>query len=135
MAAFATYVTVLRDRQGYTRDALAKKARISAMSIGRIEDDGQEPKAQALARLVVALKADWRDVQRFLLDQELAADEGRDAAFRRYAQIEAGLSEEELAPLTEAESLERATQLKVAEVLRRTADDYDRRADSKRSAR
>lgn len=134
MAAFATYVTVLRDRQGYTRDALAKKAKVSAMSIGRIEDEGQEPKAQNLTKLVVALKADWKDVQRFLLNPELPEEEGRNAAYVRYAQIEAGLSEDELLPLTAAQALERAAQLKLADELRRTADGYDP-PPSKRSAK
>jgi transcriptional regulator with XRE-family HTH domain len=132
MSAFATYVTVLRERQGYTRDALAKKSRISAMSIGRIEDEGQEPKAKALARLVEALKADWKDVHRFLLHPELPASEGRYAAYVRYAQIEAGLTDEERLPLTAAEALERADRMRVADDLRREADNYDR---SSRSAK
>lgn len=59
MKALGAYFEVLRGDRG--RAALAADVGISEMSIWRIEDGSQEPRAELLNALVRTLRARWSD--------------------------------------------------------------------------
>lgn len=77
--ALGTYFATLRGTK--SRAKLAAELGISEMSIMRIEERGQEPKAEALVALVRGLKARWQDVE-YLLRESTDVDEGRRLAER-----------------------------------------------------
>lgn len=81
MKALGAYFEELRGTQ--SRDALAAAMGISAMSILRIEEKGQEPKAETLNALVRALHARWEDVEALLSNKRATVDEGRGLARQR----------------------------------------------------
>lgn len=77
MDALGAYFAELRG--SLSRDALAEAVGVSSMSILRIEEKGQEPKAETLNKLVRALHARWEDVEA-LLSTKATAEEGRQRA-------------------------------------------------------
>ena len=90
MDALGAYFATLRGSK--SRAKLAAELGISEMSILRIEDRGQEPKAEVLVALVKALRANWDHVA-YLLDPNRNAEEWRS----RSQQVET--SDERLAML------------------------------------
>lgn len=80
MDALGAYFAELRGP--LSRDALAETIGVSSMSILRIEEKGQEPKAETLNKLVRALHARWEDVET-LLSTKAAAEDGRKLARQR----------------------------------------------------
>src|SRR5687768_13868025 len=80
MDALGAYFAELRGP--LSRDALAETIGVSSMSILRIEEKGQEPKAETLNKLVRALHARWEDVEA-LLSAKVSPEEGRELARRR----------------------------------------------------
>lgn len=79
MEAAAAYFQARRKRLGWSRAKLATELGVSEMSVYRIEEKGQRPEPELLARLVRALKARWEDVERLLLD-EVAFDQAESLA-------------------------------------------------------
>ena len=84
MNALGAYFEALRGSQ--SREAVAMAAGVSVMSILRIEEKGQEPKAEMLTALVRALHARWEDVEALLSNTRATADEGRRLAQQRLAE-------------------------------------------------
>lgn len=80
MTALGAYFAELRGP--LSRDTLATSMGVSSMSILRIEEKGQEPKAEMLNNLVRALHARWEDVET-LLSTKATAEEGRRLARQR----------------------------------------------------
>jgi transcriptional regulator with XRE-family HTH domain len=80
MDALGAYFAELRGPM--SRDALAATIGVSSMSILRIEEKGQEPKAETLNSLVRALHARWEDVET-LLSTKATPDEARALARQR----------------------------------------------------
>lgn len=86
MTAVAAYFVTLRKQQNITRSGLAKRIGTTEMTILRIEEEGQEPRAELLAALANALNAEWDVVQGLLLGEmtldgvkaTLAAEPSRD---------------------------------------------------------
>ena len=74
--ATAAYFRVLRETAGKSRAKLAAELGVSEMSIWRIEEEGQEPKAELLTGLVRALKARWEDVEYLLSKKTFGEAEG-----------------------------------------------------------
>lgn len=81
MRALGAYFEELRGTQ--SREALAATMGISVMSILRIEEKGQEPKAEMLNNLVRTLQARWDDVEVLLSNKHATAEEGRRLARQR----------------------------------------------------
>jgi transcriptional regulator with XRE-family HTH domain len=81
MKALGAYFEELRGSQ--SREALATAMGVSVMSILRIEEKGQEPKAEMLNNLVRTLRARWEDVEELLSNKRATADEGRRLARQR----------------------------------------------------
>lgn len=77
MEALGVYFATLRGTK--SRAKLANELGISEMSIMRIEERGQEPKAEALVALVRGLRARWQDVE-YLLREAQSIEEGRQLA-------------------------------------------------------
>lgn len=75
MKALGAYFEALRGDRG--RAALAADVGTSEMSIWRIEDGTQEPRAELLSALVRTLKAQWSDVERLLSDSGATAEDGK----------------------------------------------------------
>lgn len=63
MEAVATYFRVLREGRSYTRAKLAAELGVSEMTIWRLEEEGQEPKAAFLTGLIRTLQARWQDIE------------------------------------------------------------------------
>ena len=81
MQALGAYFEELRGSR--SRAALAADIGVSEMSILRIEEKGQEPKAEMLNALVRALHARWEDVEALLSNPRATAGEGRELAQQR----------------------------------------------------
>lgn len=81
MLALGAYFAALRGTK--SRAALAADIGVSEMSILRIEEKGQEPKAETLNALVRALQARWEDVEALLSDPQAMADRGKELARQR----------------------------------------------------
>lgn len=81
MMALGAYFAELRGP--ISRATLAADMGISEMSILRIEEKGQEPKAEMLNALVRALHARWEDVEALLSNPHATPDEGRVLARQR----------------------------------------------------
>lgn len=80
----AAYFQTLRNRYRWSKAALARRAGISGMSVGRIEDALQEPGALALTGLVYALGADWGEVERIIRDDTLTVQDAHRIANERW---------------------------------------------------
>lgn len=86
MKALGAYFEVLRGDRG--RAALAADVGISEMSIWRIEDGSQEPRAELLNALVRTLRARWSDVEKLLSDSDATAEDGRQLAISLRSRLE-----------------------------------------------
>lgn len=75
MEALAAYFSELRGRKSFA--AVAAEMGVSEMSVRRIEEKGQEPKAEMLNKIVRALRARWEDVEALLSDKHAKAEDGR----------------------------------------------------------
>lgn len=80
MIAASTYFRVLRDSRGLSRAKLASVLDVSEMTIWRLEEEGQEPKAELLTGLVRTLKARWEDVEALLVNPLATAADGQQRA-------------------------------------------------------
>jgi transcriptional regulator with XRE-family HTH domain len=74
MQAAAAYFQTLREQQGLSRARLALQLDITEMSLYRIEEQGQEPKAELLMKLVRALGANIDHVYNLFADDATPAD-------------------------------------------------------------
>src|SRR5678815_86080 len=92
MTALGAYFTELRGLQ--SRAALAAAAGVSSMSIKRIEEEGQEPKAWMLTALVRALHARWEDVETILSNPRATIEEGQRLARQRLEERAAQIADQ-----------------------------------------
>lgn len=81
MLALGAYFAELRGQR--SRAAVAADMGVSEMSILRIEEKGQEPKAEMLSGLVRTLRARWDDVEALLSNPRATPEEGRKLAQQR----------------------------------------------------
>ena len=124
MAALGAYLQVLRERQGMTRESVARASRVTPTSIFRIERGEQTPSIDVMARIVQHLRADWRDVEA-LLDDEATEEDARTLAYRQFARLLDGLPDGERDALTRAQAQDAADRRALARRLRRLAEDLD----------
>jgi|GEM_PF-1758717 len=86
MTAVSSYLRVLREDRGLSREKLGEMIDVAGNTIWRIEDGRQEPGGAILLNLVRAVRGSYEDVRRLLSDD--AADElkGRELAQARLGQ-------------------------------------------------
>lgn len=85
------YLRVLRERQKLTREQLVERIKqdsnesitLSDVSLWSIEDGRQEPKGRLLFALIDALKANFEDISRLILDDSSTVDDARRLAEHR----------------------------------------------------
>lgn len=80
MEAAASYLRTIREARRLSRARVAAIMDVSEMSIWRIEEDRQEPRAERLASFVLAIQGDIRDVYDLLVDRQATPDDGRQRA-------------------------------------------------------
>ncbi len=80
MEAAASYLRTIREARRLSRARVAAIMDVSEMSIWRIEEDRQEPRAERLASFVSAIQGDIRDVYDLLVDRHATPDDGRHRA-------------------------------------------------------
>ncbi|HEU4322052.1 MAG TPA: helix-turn-helix transcriptional regulator [Roseiflexaceae bacterium] len=80
MEAAASYLRTIREARRLSRARVAAIMDVSEMSIWRIEEDRQEPRAERLASFVSAIQGDIRDVYELLVDRHATPDDGRHRA-------------------------------------------------------
>jgi transcriptional regulator with XRE-family HTH domain len=82
MEAVGAYLMELRTQKGITREQIADATGVTVMTIFRIEERDQEPKAGIFAGIVKHVGASWDEVQRLLLDPRATGADGKAAARR-----------------------------------------------------
>lgn len=124
MAALGAYLQVLRERQGMTREIVAKAGKVTVTSLYRIERGDQTPSIDVVARIVQHLRADWSDVE-FLLSEAATEDDARALAYRQFARLLDELPDDERDMLSRAQAQDAAERRALARRLRRMAEDLD----------
>lgn len=90
MEAAAGYLRGLREGRRLSRARVAAAVRVSEMSIWRIEEERQQPRAELLASFVSVIQGDIHDVYTLLLDRNATFQDGQRRAeelLRREGQI------------------------------------------------
>lgn len=94
MEAAAAYLRAMRDHAGFSRGKLAAELGVSEMSIWRIEEDGQEPKAELFTRFVSTVRARWEDIEALMANPAATEEDGRRLADMAHAAAQ--MTDEEL---------------------------------------
>lgn len=77
MEAAAGYLRGLREGRRLSRARVAAAVRVSEMSIWRIEEERQQPRAELLASFVSVIQGDIHDVYTLLLDHNATFQDGQ----------------------------------------------------------
>src|SRR5512145_307823 len=110
MEAAASYLRKIRESRKISRGRLAAQLDVSEMSIWRIEEEGQEPRAVLFMSLVRTLGASWDDLMALIADAKASREDGRNRA-EQFLSAERKAEELRRIYPTSEQARQRATQL------------------------